>query len=41
MNYLVESARVIGRILGLVVGEGYVPPIDATVREYPHLYYKF
>ncbi len=37
MNYLVESARVIGQILGVVVGQGYVAPVDETVKRYPHL----
>ncbi len=41
MNYLVESARLIGQILGVVVGDGYVAPVEQTVKEYPHLPYYF
>ena len=39
MNYVVESARVIGQILGLFVGDGYAAPVDKTVKEYPTLPY--
>jgi len=37
MNYIVESARAIGKILGIVVGAGYTSPADETAKEYPCL----
>ena len=39
MNYLVESARVIGQILGVVVGDGYADPVTQTMKDYPNLPY--
>ena len=41
MNYLIGSARVIGRFLGLVVGYGFETPSQDIVKRYPILRYYF
>ncbi len=41
MNYLIASARVIGRFLGLVIGYGLETPSQDAVNRYPTLRYYF
>ncbi len=41
MNYLIGSARVIGRFLGLVVGYGFETPAQDIAKRYPTLRYYF
>ncbi len=41
MNYLIESARVIGRFLGFVVGYGLDIPSQDIAKRYPTLRYYF
>ena len=41
MNYLVESIRVVGHVLGIFVGRGLTPTTDDVVVKYPSLHYYF
>ncbi len=41
MNYLIESTRVIGRFLGLIVGYGLETSFQDTAKRYPTLRYYF
>jgi len=41
MNYLIGSARVIGRFLGLVVGYGLETPSQDITKRFPTLRYYF
>ena len=37
MNYLAKTARVLGQILGVVVGDGFSSPSNEALRNYPSL----
>jgi len=37
MNQLVNSVRVLGQILGVVVGDGFATPTDTALRDHLNL----
>lgn len=41
MNYLVRSVKAVGRVLGVLFGQGLINPADESAVEYPGLRYYF
>ena len=39
MNFVTESARFLGQLVGIIAGSGFQLPIEEVVRDYPELYY--
>ncbi len=39
MKRLIKSAEVIGRVLGVVMGNNFTTPIAHTLEKYPYLWF--